>query len=209
MPESAGVAVRAKGRKWLRRTMSEAAWAAAHSHGTYFAAQFRRIAARRGKKRADIAVAHSLLVTGYTMVTNQCHYREVGATFFDGLQADKTKKSALKKLQALRYEVTLKTKATASPAWLNSSACSALRRGVLGISRLSLGNTRSGGRGWLGQSALQVYLSPRQTHLALAPNPNPLTVKGARGGRIESHYPDWRSRRPARRLKLRSSSGSR
>jgi transposase len=53
-----------KGNKWLRRTMSEAAWAASHTKDTYFAAQFRRIAARRGKKRANIAVAHSLLVTG-------------------------------------------------------------------------------------------------------------------------------------------------
>ena len=50
--------------------MSEAAWAASHSKDTYFAAQFRRIAALRGKKSANIAVAHSLLVTGYTMLTN-------------------------------------------------------------------------------------------------------------------------------------------
>lgn len=98
-----------KGNKWLRRTMSEAAWAASHSSNTYFAAQFRRIAARRGKKRANIAVAHSLLVTGYTMLTNHCHYQEVGASFFDGLNRDKVKRSAVKKLEALGYEVTLKT----------------------------------------------------------------------------------------------------
>ena len=48
-----------KGNVWLRRTMSEAAWAASHTKGTYFAAQFRRIAGRRGKKRANIAVAHA------------------------------------------------------------------------------------------------------------------------------------------------------
>ena len=98
-----------KGNKWLRRTMSEAAWAASHSSNTYFAAQFRRIAARRGKKRANIAVAHSLLVTGYTMLTNHCHYREVGASFFDTLNHDKVKNSAVKKLNALGYDVTLKT----------------------------------------------------------------------------------------------------
>jgi transposase len=63
--ESAGKRMSGKTRKgnvWLRRTMCEAAWAAAHSNKTYFAAQFGRIAARRGKKRALIAVAHSLLV---------------------------------------------------------------------------------------------------------------------------------------------------
>ena len=98
-----------KGNKWLRRTMSEAAWAASHTKDTYFAAQFRRIAARRGKKRANIAVAHSLLVTGYTMLTHHCHYQEVGASFFDGLNRDKVKRTAIKKLQAIGYDVTLKT----------------------------------------------------------------------------------------------------
>ena len=98
-----------KGNKWLRRTMSEAAWAASHTKDTYFAAQFRRIAARRGKKRANIAVAHSLLVTGYTMLTHHCHYQEVGASFFDGLNRDKVKRTAVKKLQAIGYDVTLKT----------------------------------------------------------------------------------------------------
>jgi transposase len=104
-----------KGNKWLRRTMSEAAWAASHSKDTYFAAQFRRIAARRGKKRANIAVAHSLLVTGYTMLTNHCHYKEVGASFFDTLNRDQVKKSAVKRLEGLGFEVTLKTK-LAEPA---------------------------------------------------------------------------------------------
>ena len=99
-----------KGNQWLRRTMSEAAWAASHTKDTYFAAQFRRIAARRGKKRANMAVAHSLLVTGYTMLTNRCHYKEVGASFFDRLNRDKVKKTAVKRLEALGYEVTLKTK---------------------------------------------------------------------------------------------------
>ena len=44
-----------KGNRWLRRTMSEAAWAASHTKDAYFPAQFRRIAARRGKKGANIA----------------------------------------------------------------------------------------------------------------------------------------------------------
>ena len=59
-------------------------------------------------------MAHSLLVTGYTMLTSHCHYQEVGATFFDGLHRDKVKRSAVKKLEALGYAVTLKTNSESS-----------------------------------------------------------------------------------------------
>ena len=96
--------------------MCEAAWAASHTKNTYFAAQFRRIAVRRDKMRANIAVAHSLLVTGYTMLTHRSHYKEVGASFFDRLNRDKVKKSAVKRLEALGYEVTLKTNSESSGA---------------------------------------------------------------------------------------------
>ncbi len=58
--------------------MCEAAWAATHTKDTYFAAQFRRIASRRGKKRALIAVAHSLLVAAYHMLKHHRHYKELG-----------------------------------------------------------------------------------------------------------------------------------
>jgi transposase len=81
--------------------MSEAAWAASRSKDTYFAAQFRRIAARRGQKRANMAVAHSLLVTGYPMLSRPCHDQEVGGFFFDQLNRNKVKKAALKRLAAL------------------------------------------------------------------------------------------------------------
>jgi transposase len=101
-----------KGNVWLRRTMSEAAWAASHSKGTYFSAQFRRIAARRGKKRANIAVAHSLLVTGYTMLKYGRHYKELGDDFFDSINKEHVRKSCMKRLDKLGYEVTLKPKAS-------------------------------------------------------------------------------------------------
>src|SRR6266568_1850630 len=54
-----------KGNRWLRHALTEAAPAAAHSKDTYLAAQYHRLAARRGKKRAAIAVAHSILVIAY------------------------------------------------------------------------------------------------------------------------------------------------
>src|SRR5207245_11262866 len=82
--ESAGKRMSGKTRKgnvWLRRTMCEAAWAAAHSKNTYFAAQFGRIAARRGKKRALAAVAHSLLAVAYRMLKPAGYYTDIGSVF--------------------------------------------------------------------------------------------------------------------------------
>jgi transposase len=108
--ESAGKRMSGKTRKgnvWLRRTMCEAAWAAAHSQNTYFAAQFGRIAARRGKKRALIAVAHSLLVVAYQILKNKKHYRELGDDFFDGLHKDQVKRRLVQRLAKLGFQVTV------------------------------------------------------------------------------------------------------
>src|SRR3982074_2499229 len=54
-----------KGNPWLRRTLCEAAWAASRTKNSYFRAQYHRLARTRGKNRALLAVAHSLLVTVY------------------------------------------------------------------------------------------------------------------------------------------------
>ena len=94
-----------KGNVWLRRTMCEAAWAAAHSKNTYFAAQFGRIAARRGKKRALLAVAHSLLVAAYEMLKHKEHYREFGVDFFEGLNKDQVKRRFVQRLAKLGFQV--------------------------------------------------------------------------------------------------------
>src|SRR5437773_12490292 len=80
----------------------EAAWAAAHSKSSYFAAQFGRIAARRGKKRALLAVAHSLLVVAYEMLKRKGHYRELGADFFEGLNKDQVKRRLVQIVSRIR-----------------------------------------------------------------------------------------------------------
>jgi transposase len=98
-----------KGNVWLRRTMCEVAWAASHSKGTYFSAQFRRIASRRGKKRALMAVAHSILVTAYHMQKYQRHYKELGADFFDSVSRDKVRDRLVERLTKLGFHVTLKS----------------------------------------------------------------------------------------------------
>jgi transposase len=101
-----------KGNVWLRRTMCEVAWAASHTKNTYFAAQFRRIAARRGSKRALMAVAHSMLVAAYHMLKNKRHYHELGADFFDAVDRNKVRDRLVLRLTKLGFDVTLKSKAT-------------------------------------------------------------------------------------------------
>lgn len=111
--ESAGKRLSGKTRKgnvWLRRTMCEVAWAAAHGKDNYFAAQFRRIASRRGKKRALIAVAHSMLVTAYHMLKHKRHYHELGGDFFDSINRDKVRARLVQRLGKLGFDVTLKSK---------------------------------------------------------------------------------------------------
>jgi transposase len=101
-----------KGNVWLRRTMCEVAWGASHTKGTYFEAQFRRIAARRGKKRALVAVAHSILVTAYHMLRDKRHYTELGPDFFDVIHRDKVRDRLVERLAKLGFDVTLKSKET-------------------------------------------------------------------------------------------------
>ena len=83
------------------------------SRETYFAAQFGRIAARRGKKRALLAVAHSLLVAAYEMLKHKEHYREFGADFFEGLNKDQVKRRLVQRLAKLGFQVTVTQTPTA------------------------------------------------------------------------------------------------
>ena len=111
--ESAGKRLSGKTRKgnvWLRRTMCEVAWAASHTKDSYFAAQFRRIASRRGSKRALVALAHSILVTAYHMLKQKRHFLELGGDFFDVINRDKVRNRLVQRLTKLGFEVQLKPK---------------------------------------------------------------------------------------------------
>ena len=72
-----------RGSPWLRSALTEAAWGAARMKGTYLAAQYRRIAARRGKQRAIVAVGYSILVSIYHMLAEERDYADLGGNFFD------------------------------------------------------------------------------------------------------------------------------
>jgi transposase len=108
--ESAGKRLSGKPRKgsaWLRRSLCQAAWAASHTKEIYLAARFRRLAARKGKKRAIVAVAHTILVSLYHMLKNKQLYRELGADFVDRRNAENVKRYFLKRLERLGLQVTV------------------------------------------------------------------------------------------------------
>jgi len=96
-----------KGNRWLRRCLSQAAWAASHTKDTYLSAQYRQIAKRRGKKRAIIAVAHTILVSVYYMLKHQLPYEELGSDHFNSLHPDRLKRYYVSRLRKLGYDVTL------------------------------------------------------------------------------------------------------
>ena len=108
--ESAGKQRSGKTRRgglWLRRVLCEAAWAASHCKKSYFHAQYQRLAGKRGKKRALIAVAHSLLTVVYVLLKQHRSYQDLGADFFDRVNRDNLTKYHVKRLQKLGYDVDL------------------------------------------------------------------------------------------------------
>lgn len=104
------------GNQALRRVLVQAAHSAAHTKATYLAAQYRRLARRRGKKRAALAVAHSILVIAYHLLERQEEYRELGADYFDRQRPEATAKRLLHRLEKMGYQVTLQTPVACAPA---------------------------------------------------------------------------------------------
>jgi transposase len=96
-----------KGNVWLRTALVEAAQAAARTKDTYLAAQYRRLASRRGAKRAAVAVAHSLLVLVYALLTQQQAYHELGGQYFDERDRQAVQRRLVRRLEALGSAVSL------------------------------------------------------------------------------------------------------
>ena len=103
-----------KGNPWLRRVLIQAAHAAAHTKDTYLAAQYRRIASRRGGKRAAMAVAHSILVIIYHLLSEETSYEELGGNFFDERDRQAVEKRLVRRLEKLGYQVALQPATLAS-----------------------------------------------------------------------------------------------
>jgi transposase len=108
--ESAGKrrpATTRKGSPWLRTALVEAAQSAGRSKKTYLGAQFRRLLPRKGKKRAAVAVAHSILVIAYYLLTKQEPYHDLGANYFDERARHAVEHRLVHRLEALGYTVSL------------------------------------------------------------------------------------------------------
>jgi transposase len=103
-----------KGSRWLRQVLTQAAWAASHTKDTYLAAQFRRLAARRGKKRALVALGHTLLVIIYHLLTEGSTYHELGGDFLERLEPERLTRQLVKRLEKLGHRVTLEPKEDAA-----------------------------------------------------------------------------------------------
>jgi transposase len=96
-----------KGSQWLRTALVEAAHAASHCKNAYLSAQYHRLAFRRGKKRAAVALAHTLLIIVYHLLAKAEKYQDLGGTYFDELDREKKEQRLVRQLEKLGFEVSL------------------------------------------------------------------------------------------------------
>lgn len=100
--------VTTKGDKWLREILDQCAIAASHQRDTYLAAQFWRLTRRIGRKKAAIAVGHSILVICWNLLSNNCDYHDLGGDWFvRRTDTDKQRDHLIRQLQHLGYGVAL------------------------------------------------------------------------------------------------------
>ncbi len=96
-----------KGSPWLRSALVEAAHGAGHSKGNYLSAQYQRLVTRRGKKKAAVAVGHSILVVSYHLLKKGTSYIDLGANYFDERGRDLIQRRLVHRLERLGYKVEL------------------------------------------------------------------------------------------------------
>jgi transposase len=96
-----------KGNPYLRAALGEVAWAISHTKDNYLSAQFHRIARRRGKQKAVVAVSHSVLVILYHMLREGKPYSDLGPDYFEKLEAAQIERYHVRRLEQLGYTVTL------------------------------------------------------------------------------------------------------
>jgi transposase len=96
-----------RGNVWLRRALTQAAWGASMTKGSYFRAFYHRLAAHKGKKRAIVAVAHALLSTGYMLLSTGRTFSDLGEDYFDRLDRERLTDRLLRRLQKLGHRVLI------------------------------------------------------------------------------------------------------
>jgi transposase len=96
-----------KGNRWLGEILTECAWGVSRSRDTYLSAQFWRLARRMGKKKAAVAVGHSILTVAWHLLSKQCDYEDLGGDYFVQRETDRQRQRLVRQLQNLGYYVTL------------------------------------------------------------------------------------------------------
>lgn len=103
-----------KGNPWLRRALVEAACAAGRKNGSYLQAQYRRLVARRGQRKAAVAVGHTILVIAHSLLTRKDVYYDLSPTHLDERRRARAQRRAIDQLQALGFDVTITPKQPAA-----------------------------------------------------------------------------------------------
>jgi transposase len=103
-----------KGNRYLRAALVQAAWAASHQKGTYLAAQYQRLVKRMGKKKALVAVGHSILVIVYHVLNNKTNYQELGGDYFDQRHVAQQRARLIRQLEGTGLKVTVEELAVAA-----------------------------------------------------------------------------------------------
>jgi transposase len=96
-----------KGNRWLKPLLLEAGWGAGRTKRTYLGAQYSRLCRRRGKKKAAMAVGHSILVAAYHLLRDGVHYIDLGVDHFDKLATQRLTRHYVHRLEQLGHHVTL------------------------------------------------------------------------------------------------------
>lgn len=96
-----------KGSRYLRAALVQAAWAASHQKGTYLRAEYQRFVKRMGKKKALVAVAHSILVIIYHVLDQRTSYRELGDDYFERYNVDRQRNRLIRQLESLGLRVSV------------------------------------------------------------------------------------------------------
>ena len=96
-----------KGAAWIKTLMTQAAWAGVHAKDSYLRTQFHRLRARRGAKKAIVAVAASILTAAYHMIRDGTPYRDLGPHHFDQMDRSRAARRLVARLQHLGYNVSV------------------------------------------------------------------------------------------------------
>jgi transposase len=103
-----------KGSQSLRTALVEAAWAATRTKGTYLRARYQRLVKRMPKKKALVAVAHTMLVIVYHLLSRRVVYAELGSDYVDRQQVERQRRRLVERLEALGVKVTIEEVAEAA-----------------------------------------------------------------------------------------------